>query len=234
MVTLPSWAVHRIAVRTAICLAIATPIPSGAAELACHAAAISVVGTSSDDLARACEAARAALAFLEPAGLTLEHGPSIRLVDQLPGDGDVHALGRFDARRNVAEMLDHRAAAAASEQKPRAFKIAMSKALWQSYVAHEVAHAVLRAADGADRLSVASHEYVAAVVQLGTLPDDVRSTILRTYADYAAFADASELSDLYYYLAPCAFAVKSYRHYIDPANGPAFISKLIADAVRRR
>jgi len=184
------------------------------------------------DLKSACAGAGDALAWLEPTGLTLEHGPVISLVDRLPAGSDKHALGRFDGRLGVIELLDFRAAASASECGPRAFKVPMSRALWQSYVAHEVAHAAVRAHDTSHTFTVAQQEYVAAVVQLGTLPEAIRDEILSNYDGFPAFGDASEISDLYYFMAPCAFAVKAYRHYLQPGNGPTFISRLLSTVPR--
>lgn len=213
----------------AILIGCAAPGMSRSAELACHQSAIVVTGANAHDLPLACAAVRHALAFLEPAGVRLENGPAIWLVDKLPGKSVEHALGRYDAKRGVVELLDYRAAVAASECAPRAFKMPMTEALWQSYVAHEVAHAAVRVHDPSHRLTIAQQEYVAAVVQLGTLPEAIRGAILRNYADIPAFGDAGEMTDLYYYMAPCKFAVKAYRHYLEPGNGPAFISRMLTD-----
>lgn len=212
----------------AVLLGCLSPAASRSAELACHEAGIEVSGTDAQDLPLACAAVRATLAWLEPAHLKLEHGPAIRLVGQLPADNDKHSLGRYDAPHNVIELLGYRAAVAASDCDTPAFKITMSPALWQSYVAHEVAHAALRANDPSRTLTLAQHEYVAAVVQLGTLPKALRDEILVNYDDFPAFEAASEISDLYYFMAPCAFAVKAYRHYLKPGNGPAFISRMLS------
>jgi len=217
----------------ALALGCVAPAVSLSAELACHRAGIVVTGAAAQDLQIACAGARDALAWLAPAGLTLERGPAISLVAQLPAGDDKHALGRYDAQNNVVALLDYGAAVKASECGPRAFKIPMSRALWQSYVAHEIAHATVRAHDTSRKLTVAQQEYVAAVVQLGTLPEALRGEILDNYDDYPAFGDPSEISDLYYYMAPCEFAVKAYRHYLQPGNGPAFISRIFSAAPRR-
>jgi len=203
------------------------PLASQSAELACDQAGIVVTGAETRDLRLACAAVRDALAFLAPMGLSLEHGPSIALVAKLPSGAAKRELGRYDAGLDFVELLDYRAAVAASECTPAPFKAPMSRALWQSYVAHEIAHASVRQHDAARRLTLAQYEYVAGVVQLGTLPATIRMEILQEY-DLPAFGDEAEISDLYYYMAPCAFAVKAYRHYMKPGNGPAFVSRLFA------
>lgn len=218
------WAAASVLVGALVCL---MPSASRAGELACRQAGIVVSGAEAQDLSLACAAVRDALAFLEPMGLSIEHGPSIALVDKLPSGAAKRALGRYDAGLDAVELLDYRAAAAASECGPAPFKVPMSRALWKSYVAHEIAHASVREHDASHRLTVAQYEYVAAVVQLGTLPDTVRDEIMRKY-DLPAFGETAEISDLYYYMAPCAFAVKAYRHYMKPDNGPAFVSRLLA------
>jgi hypothetical protein len=209
------------------------PATSRAEALACRQAGIVVTGTDAQDLPLVCAGVSDALAWLESANLKLERGPAIRLVSALPAGNDPRALGIYDARRNVIELLDYRAAVAASRCDTPAFKIAMGRALWQSYAAHEVAHAVLRANDTSRTLTLAHYEYVAAVVQLGSLPEAVRDEILLNYDEFPAFEATHEVSDLFYLLAPCAFAVKAYRHYLKPGNGPAFIARLLRGEAQR-
>ena len=134
------WAAAGVLVGTLGCL---MPSASRSAELACHQAGIVVSGAEAPDLSLACAAVRDALAFLAPMGLSIEHGPSIALVDKLPSGADKRELGHFDAGLDVVELLDYRAAAAAAECGPAPFKVPMSRALWKSYVAHEIAHASL-------------------------------------------------------------------------------------------
>jgi len=231
----------RIARRTAVRWALAfmvslgclSPATARSAELVCREAGIVVTGTDAQDLTFACAGVRDALAWLAPADLKLERGPAIRLVGELPASSDKRALGYYDGRHDVIELLDYRAAVAASKCDTPAFKIPMGRALWQSYVAHEIAHATVRANNPPPTFTLAQYEYVAAVVQLGTLPEAVRGEILRNYEDFPAFGETSEISDLYYLMAPCAFAVKAYRHYLKPGNGPAFIAWLLRAEPRR-
>ena len=226
-------AAARRALAFAMMLGCLVPLASRSAEVACRQAGITVTGATAQDGKLVCAAVEDALAFLQPAGLHLERGPAIHLVGKLPASTDSHSLGRFDGRRGVIELLDYRAAVSATECGPRAFKVPMSHALWQSFVAHEIAHAAVHAYDTRGTVRRAQHEYVAAVVQLSTLPDAIRAEILDHYDDLPAFGDASEISDLLYYMAPCEFAVKAYRHYLAPGNGSGFISRLLSPPRRR-
>lgn len=204
--------VRSLAARPVVALLIALgpgPNPAEARsgkEMRCEPSAIVVSGAHVADRVDACAAVRDALEFLAPLDMPSAGRVTVELVAALPPNGEQHAVGRYDARRQVIALLDYGAAAAAASQGPPSLGIPMNRALWRSYVAHE---------------------YIAAVVQLGTLPDAERKAVLGHYADAQAFGARSEISMLYYLMNPGMFAVKAYLHFRNPRNGPQFVTRLL-------
>jgi hypothetical protein len=109
----------------------------------------------------------------------------------------------------------------------------MTIALWRSFVSHEVGHAIAEQHFAARAQHRTASEYIAAVVQLSTLPPELRAAILDRY-DVEAFRDASEIGIILYDLNPAVFAVSAYRHYVSLGDGgPAFIGWLLREGLNR-
>ena len=60
------------------------------------------------------------------------------------------------------------------------------------------------------------------------LPDEVREEVLENYRKVAGWESASEISAQYYFMAPGAFAIKSYKHFtaLTPSEQRRFITRL--------
>lgn len=201
--------------------------PAEAAHI-CSDTGVIVMGSDQDEARQACRAARTAKYFFADLGLTLPRKVKVLLLGRmLGGAANAEELGRYDGRQRAIQVLNFDAARKMARHDVPGLGVAMDRALWRSYIVHELTHAAIHA--GCDRSCPdrASHEYIAAVAQIATLPDPVRSKMLRHHHEVAAFDKASEISEIYYALSPCRFAVKSYLHYRQPENGPAFIRRLL-------
>jgi hypothetical protein len=188
---------------------------------------IVVVAEAPADREQACAAVEDAIPFLRGAGLTPPPPTTIRLVEAIPGNGTGHSLGRYDARTGEIVLLSPAAAVAAAQCGSPAFGIPMSPALWRSYVVHELAHAAAERHFAPRARSLVASEYIAAVAQLATLPEGERGVILEQYADTEPYTRPREMSELYYFMDPCRFAVKCYLHYLQPGNGDAFVRHVL-------
>lgn len=202
---------------------------SAAGQLPCADAPVTVIAAAETDRNRACAAAASAAAFLATLGLPArtDTGITIELLQELPGNNGGHAIGRCHPRRQRIEILSYDAALQASTKYPPAFGVPMSTTLWESYVAHEMAHAVAQAYFAAGVPTFTASEYLAAVTQLTNLSPTVRERILANYSDTIAFEQDSEITELFYCTDPSRFAVKAYLHYLRPGNGPAFVRRLL-------
>lgn len=214
-------------------LALLSPAAALADTQPCGDSGIAVVAEAPADREQACAAVEDAIPFLHGAGLAPLPPTTIRLVEAIPGNGTGHSLGRYDARTGEIVLLSPAAALAASKCGAPAFGVPMSPALWRSYVVHELAHAAAERHFAPRARSLVASEYIAAVAQLATLPEDERRVILEQYADTEAYQRPREMSELYYFMDPCRFAVKCYLHYLQPGNGDAFIRRVLGRGLHR-
>ncbi len=138
-------------------------------------------------------------------------------------------IGCCDVLHNEIRILTYDEAVAASRKFRPAFDMPMGPALWGSFISHEAAHAIAEQNFAAGVARRTASEYIAAVVQVATMPNDLRKAILDRY-DAEGFADASEISILPYDFDPAVFAVMAYRHYAGLGDGgPAFLARLLRE-----
>jgi hypothetical protein len=222
----------RIAIAVLLAGLAAFAAPAAGRAMRCPGEPVVASGWSAPDSERICAAATRALAFLRAAGLSPPASIEIRpLARRRRGDA-TQPLGQYDGGSGVVSLIRYEAAVSASHAHAPAFGLPMSLELWQSFVGHEVAHAVAAAhftAVVARR--AAAGEYVAAVVQLSTMPQGLLRAILERH-DAAAFGEAGEITMLLYQLNPAVFAVKAYRHYVALGDGgPAFLAMLMREGL---
>lgn len=175
--------------------------------------------------------ARNARDFFRPLNLDFPDQLKVVFAQHNPSSEGPISIGRYNPADNIIFVLDYQSAVAASHLVPPAFGTPMNFDLWRSYLVHEIAHAVVEKNFTYDEDAIAPTEYIAAVAQLSTLPDDVFESILSNYRDVTAFKDESEITDLYYFMKPCEFAVKAYLHYSKSENGQSFIRQLLQEGL---
>ena len=209
-----------------VALCAAKPLSVAASEVLCADSKIVVVAKTNADQEDICYAARKTLPFLESIGLKINGSVTIKLIDRFKGNASNHAIGQYDSRSREISLLSYDAALTASLERP-AFHVTMSRALWHSYVGHELAHVAALEHFASGVRTFTASEYIAAITQLAMLSQTTREGIFQNYRDVEAFDNEHEISELYYLMDPCMFAVKAYLHYLKPENGPGFINRLI-------
>jgi len=165
--------------------------------------------------------------FFRPLNLDLPDHLKVIFTQHNPSSEEPISMGWYDSTSESIFVLDYQSAVTESRKTPPAFGIPMSVALWRSYLVHEITHAVVERHSMVESNTFAPTEYIAAVAQLSTLPEGTLDSILLNYRNVHAFDDESEITDLYYFMKPCEFAVKAYLHYSKPENGPSFIRQLL-------
>lgn len=165
--------------------------------------------------------------FFRPLNLDFPDHLKVVFARYNPSSKKAISIGWYNPTDNIVFVLDYQSAVAASHLAPPAFGTPMNFDLWRSYLVHEIAHAIVEKNFTYDGDTIAPTEYIAAVAQLSTLPNDILGQILANYRDIPSFKDKSEITDLYYFMKPCEFAVKSYLHYVKPENGPSFIYEIL-------
>jgi len=191
-----------------------------AEELQCNDSTIVVQGAERQSVQDGCEAVSSAARFFESSGLSMPNGVKITIVDGQPTPFlGVHETGNYDSRQNAIRVLAYQPAVKVTEKNEPGLGRIVTRAHWQSYIAHELTHAAIHASCDNACPSRAIHEYVAAVAQIASLPNEQRSELLKLYRDLEPFHQLSEITEIYYAINPHYFAVKSYKHYqqlIDP------------------
>jgi len=203
--------------------------PAWAERIICATGNSPITAISQSDQSQACQAVRESMPFFASVGLKMPKMVEIRLVGSLAGQGaGEHELARYDGNQCFILMLEYDAARAAQRRSGKSsLQVPMNRALWRSYVVHELTHAAIHAGCGQICPDRATHEYIAAVAQLASQPASLRSEILGHHRKLGAFGKETEISEIYYALNPGQFAVKSYLHYLQPGNGPAFVRRLL-------
>lgn len=199
-----------------------------AGDLLCKDSAIVVHGGTLDDMQDACDAASSAGRFFAATGLHMPKDVRITIGDDSPSTFlRLGETGSYDAHQNAIRVLGYQFAVRATEGNDPGLGRITTRAHWQSYIAHELAHAAIHA--GCDRAcpSRAIHEYVAAVAQIASLPDDQRSVLLAHYIELDSFHQLSEISETYYAINPHYFAVKSYKHFQKLSDPQAFFRAML-------
>ncbi len=221
------------AVLFAIASILLLPLAAAAGEsVRCPGTGIRVPAWTAEGRASVCNASAAAVDFLRAVGLA-SRTDDLTIAPLPPGseEDEQHVIGRCNVQRKEILVLTYEASVAASKRVPPAFDMPMSPALWQSFISHETAHAVAEQNFAAGVQRRTASEYIAAVVQLATLPPDERAAILARYG-VSGFRDPSEISMLLYQFDPAVFAVMAYRHYAALGEeGPAFIARLLREGL---
>lgn len=175
-----------------------------------------------------CSAAKSTFEFMRRNGFGATKSITVQVLDQPAEAFRNGELGRFDGNRRETLILSFAVAQIEARDSPP-FNTPMNKELYQSFVVHELAHAIAHSAFEIARPSVVAQEYIAYTVQLATMPPALREEILARYR-VDAFADESEMSELYYAFDPCVFAVKAYRHFMTLSEPQAFYKRLLTGA----
>lgn len=184
---------------------------------------------SRHDLDLVRSGAHKAIAFFQQHGFAVKRSIRVRVHDRAIHGYPKH-IGLYDTRATeVALLSPDQAARATVVDKP--FGMEMDRALYASFVAHELAHAILDQHADQHPVSLLAHEYIAYVAQFSTMDDKLRDGILARYP-LQGFSDLSEVSAIYYALDPCAFGVKAYLHFRDSADRSGLLRKLLSGAIQ--
>lgn len=205
-----------ICVQMAVGLAVADTVRCPDSNVAIHSADRAEAGA-------ACEAAGNALGFLAAQGADTTGKVEVHLVSKLPDAAGPRAFGCYDRPDRRTYMLVF------SEflKQGTWSDLPLDRALYQSLLTHEVAHAVAAANFLVSTPSVRAHEYVAYVTMLATMPAAQRERLLAKFPG-EGYGAAREMSTIFYLIAPFRFAAETYRHFLKPGNGKAFLTEVLA------
>ena len=196
----------------------------------CPGTTVSVSYQQASDAPLVCAAVTQAVDFMDDQGFPVPDDLTIHVVDGPGGHLKHGELGRFDGDSQRTSILSYEAARDASLESPP-FGNTMTRELYQSFVVHELAHAIAHPLFEISTPPVEAQEYIAYTVQLATTQPDLRQAILDRYPQ-PGFEDESEITELYYAFDPSAFGVKAYRHFTKLVDTRDFYRRLLSGAIR--
>ena len=177
-----------------------------------------------EDSRSACAGADKAKHFLSSLGLRTDVRITMNVVDQLTFCKTESAVGCYKMNDGSVEILKF---SAIKESKgDKIFNLEWSVDFYESISAHESAHVVINHNRSYPRLSWLSHEYIAYVTQIATMPIELRERILYLYTA-EAFGSTWEINATILMMSPALFSARAYRHFMRPENGKKFIRALL-------
>ena len=219
---------QRLVLALMLCCMMSVETAAGEELLHCQEANAVVHYQNQDDAMMACAAAADSLSFMESHGFVIEVDRPlvISVVEPVSWIECRCAFGWFNAVEDRIEVLPF-ALSKRLALDSGVFGMPLTRELYRSFFAHEIAHAVAHSNFRIPNPSVAAHEYIAYTIQLATMTPLLRSEILNRL-DVGAFTCDQEISDIYLALGPEQFAVKAYQHFQRPDNGTRFFQQLLA------
>jgi hypothetical protein len=202
------------------------PRDASTASLACAATTVIVRSAEAGDAEDLCRGAAAATVFFRALGRSTDTPLALDVVEQLPLDVDRRAVGCFSRRNLRAYVLTY----AAFGSRQTWLGLPVSRELYTSVGAHEVAHALTACTAAAHPLSVQATEYIASVVMFGTMHTPSRDAVLALYPE-ADFASDWDITDVAYGLDPVRFGVGAYRHFLREPDPASFLRSVLDGGV---
>ena len=175
----------------------------------CGHKGVSVKVTEPADLALACDALAAVLAYFRDLGFGFQPRFSLTFADgrRSQSTDGVVAYGYADMRSSVVLVRT------SSDRQP--WGLPWSRAMVGSFLRHELAHIAVWQILGPDarRLRHEWHEFVAYAIQLDLMEGPLVRTLLANYRDARAFGGLTEVNEFVYGMNPDRFAVMAYLTY---------------------
>ena len=210
-----------------ILIALASSSYAVADDWTCSNTEVSVKTTRQDLFAVICKTVEDTNAFLESINLEVPSWVTIETVDSVSNISDIHAVGQYDCRNKLIKILEYDAALKSFDDAEHAFGLNMSDEVWQSYISHELAHAATDLQDKCNMRDFLASEYVSSITKISFFTETTRRRVLEKYDGLSGFTDKSDITEIYYSIAPSEFAVKSYLHFIATPDKKGFIQKLL-------
>jgi hypothetical protein len=207
-------------------LAIAGVARADAAEVdapACPVAQVEILAADADDCRGACAGVHAALAFFAAHGVAPRAPFVLHVTADLPEESGHTAAGSFVEERNRVYMLPY----AEYRKQKTWFNVGIDRALYRGLAVHEAAHAVAASNFAIAHPTTQAKEYVAYVAMFAAMPPLLRERALAAMPG-KGFASEDRITELAYLFDPMRFGAESYRHYLKPANGAAFLRRVLA------
>lgn len=192
------------------------------ADSRCPGSAATVVAESAVDKRDACAGAADAIRFFEKLGLQTSEPPSILVTPKIPPEAGPTAVGCFIEQRKLIYMLPY----AQFRKMDTWFGVPIDRRMYRSLATHESAHALAACNFSVPRPTIQAKEYIAYVAMFSMMDPALRTRALRATPG-SGFANEDRITPLLYMFDPMRFGAESYRHFVKPNVGPAFVQAVL-------
>ncbi len=182
----------------------------------CEGTAVVVNYDTIKDLELVCDAVKDVNKVAKKIGLSEGLDVSVSIIDRLTIGYIGTPIALFEPANKKIQVLSM-AGYKKSLLNYVIFDQKIDTELFKSIIIHELAHALAWNNMKTRRLNRGLHEYFAYVIQFALLDNIHRDKIIAS-TDVKAYTDLSEITEVYYYLSPKIFAIKSYKSYLHFAN----------------
>ena len=186
---------------------------------------MSVVAASVDMADRTCRIASEAKAVITACGLVQSRPVRIELVSALEHASRA-CLGSYDCDAGLVRVVAPGQLVEAVGGVPP-YALLPEDVLFRALLTHELAHALLEQSSPGVALSLADHEYVAAVMELETMAPDWRAVYIAA-APVGLPPRVGLISGVIYGFEPRKFAVNAWRFFRAEPDGCARIRDIAA------
>jgi hypothetical protein len=188
---------------------------------------VTVYAEKQRDIAHACLAIDKTYVFLRSSGFN-KPVPAIYLhiVSKLPEHPYFEECFGYHNRRTRQTYLLSYEACKGWYFENSFLGLTFNRELHNSFIVHEIAHAIAGAHFVIKTQGVAAQEYIAYTAQIALMSESLRKDLL-TRIQNEAFEDYHEITSTFHGLSPLIFAVKAYRHFRRKENGKIFYQKLL-------
>ncbi|NJO56648.1 MAG: hypothetical protein HC834_10310 [Rhodospirillales bacterium] len=180
-----------------------------------------------EDARLACEGVEIAGDFLATHGFEADIPITIRVLTTDHHVEGVPAFGHFSVSANEIVMMS-RSAIERRSGSDVVFGLPFDRRLYRSFVVHEVAHAIVAHNAGSNQPPRLTHEYIAYVSQLATMPADLKERILAR-SNATLPAALQETTETCGEIPTDTFALKSYQHFLRAKREPDVLKNALSN-----
>ncbi len=199
------------------------PALAGAEQATCGGASVAVRAPSLALARSVCTGVDKTMLLLEQCGLGLSGPVRITVADDLPNLS--HACFGYydcDSGRILVRSPDSIADVSAESDLYLGLD---PQVVFESIIAHELAHAAFAHVACEDAACLANHEYVAYAIQMWSLPPSVRDGLVAAFGQDAP-VEPMRLNALIAVMAPHKFAALAWQHFNEDGHGCGFVQDL--------
>lgn len=200
------------------------PLSSLALTKQCALPQHTVVYQQIIDYKHACDAIDRTIQFMSGYGFATDTPLYIEMKAEVTNRHQYAVYGQYHPSSNRIEIITYSTFLSLTANK-RIFGLQGGGELYVSFIAHEIAHAIAQA-NFTFTPPFLAHEYIAYVVQLAVMKEEVRQQIFADFP-YDGFQSADEINSIYYGLHPNNFGLKSYLHFTHLEDAKAFFNRLL-------